>query len=104
MAGFLFNSHIPPTTLTLDIVMAGFILFVRLSQQFGGGPPKPSCYALPGLGWTGLRVFANYSILEYSTGNHVAEASQLQYTVLEYSMPRQACGAGSYAPATLQLG
>ena len=65
MAGFLFNSHIPPTTLTLDIVMAGFILFVRLSQQFGGGPPKPSCYALPGLGWTGLRVFANYSILEY---------------------------------------
>ena len=38
MAGFLFNSHIPPTTLTLDIVMAGFILFVRLTTIWGGTP------------------------------------------------------------------
>ena len=53
MAGFLFNSHIPPTTLTLDIVMAGFILFVRLSQQFGGDPPSPRatpCLDLAGRG------------------------------------------------------
>ena len=92
VAGFLFNSHIPPTTLTLDIVMAGFILFVRLSQQFGGGPPKPSCYALPGLGWTGLRVFANYSILEYWQPRCRGKPTTVYCTRIQYSFSKDLKG------------
>ena len=72
VAGFLFNSHIPPTTLTLDIVMAGFILFVRLTTIWGGTPQA----LVLRLAWTWL--------------DGAACIRQLQYTrILATTLPRQ---------------
>ena len=62
VAGFLFNSHIPPTTLTLDIVMAGFILFVRLTTIWGGTPQA----LVLRLAWTWLDGAACIRQLQYT--------------------------------------
>ena len=86
MAGFLFNSHVP-TTLTLDIVMAGFILFVRTLTTIWGGTPQALVLRLA---WTWL--------------DGAACIRQLQYTrILATTLPycrMLLCGGRSCSPSS----